>query len=132
MPHNKIDENEIYLINLEPILTKTLNEFLINLGYKVWIFPSIRKLLCNIQNHDKTKMLIIIYLGSQNGMSITYIQQIHELCSHALFIIVSDDPPKLSVEQALSFGVFGYLHKPISLAELELLLIRIREKNLSI
>ena len=40
-------------------------------------------------------------------------------------LVVTQDGPTLSPEEALSYGVHGYLRKPLSLYELELALIRL-------
>lgn len=118
----------IYLVDNEPIVTKTLQEFLNNLGYTVNSLNSINGLLDIFKKEPKTIRLVIVDINIFRKNEAAIMCEVHQQYPDTYFVIVTDSPPNLSTEEAINYGVYGYLHKPIYLTELELLLIRLAER----
>ena len=90
---------------------------------------SITRLQQNFKNDFKNKTVVITDINIFKGSHTGNIKKIHQQYPDIFFIVVTNNPATLSTEEALSYGIYGYLHKPISLAELELILLRIYEKD---
>jgi DNA-binding NtrC family response regulator len=120
---------KIYLIINERIMTQTLKEFLTNLKYEVLILNSISELLNICKKKPELKGLVIIEENTFRGEEKAIIRKIHKQYSNIFFIVITATTPDFSIEEAIAYGIYGYLHKPISLLELELLLVRLNEKR---
>lgn len=118
----------IHLIIKEKIITQTLTEFLTELKYKVSTFDSISELVKNFTKKQEIKELVIIEDVTFRGEEKAIIRRIHDQYSDVLFVVITSNIPDISTKEAISYGIYGYLHRPISLAELELLLVRLYEK----
>ncbi|RQW09438.1 response regulator [candidate division KSB1 bacterium] len=120
---------KIYLILNEKLITQTLDEFLSRLDYQVITLHSIEELHQVLRNQSKDGALIICGQRCFRGSEQAIIRNLYEQNHRVHFIVITEDAPELSMPEAISLGIYGYLHKPISLAELELLLVRLNEKN---
>ncbi len=120
---------KIYLIIKEKIITQTLEEFVTSLGYQVITLPSMDKLLETFKNDSLRKALVISEESFFQGKERSIIRKIHKQCPSLLFVLITENRPIFSTLEAMSVGIYGYLHKPISLAELELLLVRLSERR---
>ncbi len=118
----------IYLVDNEPLVTKTFQEFIKNLGYRVVSLNSVHDLLYNLEKSHTSIRLVIMDIGIFRGQDVAIIREVRRRYADIYFLIIISGPPILSTEEAISYGVYGYLHKPIYLAELELLLLRIIKK----
>ncbi len=118
----------IYLVDNEPLVTKTLQEFIKNLGYRVVSLNSVHELLDNLEKNHTSMRLVITDISVFRGKEVAIIREVRRRYADIYFLIIISGPPILSTEEAISYGVYGYLHKPIYLAELELFLIRLYEK----
>ena len=122
----------IYLFDDEPIITITLQDFLSDLGHEVVSFGSTYELLDHLEKSPEPVDLIISDLHVPNGNGITLIREVHKRYPDiSIMIIMGHDGPTLSTNEAISYGVYTYLHKPIRLSELELLLVRLSESRAS-
>lgn len=120
---------KIYLIIREKIITRTLVEFLTSLGYQVITLSSMDKLLEIFNNDANATGLVISEQSSFRRPDRSIIKKIHKLYPSLLFVVIIDNWPIFSIKEAISLGIYGYLHKPISLVELELLLVRLKERR---
>jgi len=122
---------KIYLIIKEKIITQTLEEFVTSLGHQVITLPSIDELLETFKNDSQRKALVISEESLFRKQARSTIRKIHKQHPSLLFVVITENRPIFSTKEAMSFGIYGYLHKPISLAELELLLVRLSEKKVA-
>ena len=109
----------ICLVNDEMIIAKVLRDFLLDLGHEViYVVPACELLGSLEQEVD----LIIGEFHMTEGDTIAMLNDIHKRHSEITVIIITDDGPTLSTDEAISYGVCGYLHKPIRFSELDFLL----------
>ena len=119
---------KIYLIIQEKIITQTLQEFLTRLDYRVISLQAIDELLEIFKSDSQGNVLVICEESFFRGQERSVIRKIHKQYPNILYMVITENRPIFSLKEAISFGIYGYLHKPISLAELELLLVRLKEK----
>ena len=117
---------QIYLIDNELIVLKTLQRFLNDLGHDVDSFKSVSEFLNKkIQMNGNIDVIIVdLKMPKQDG--IRMIRTIHDKCPNSDVIVMSSILP---FQEAILHGVYSYLQKPIYFDELELILARIAEKQ---
>ena len=71
--------------------------------------------------------LIIADVVLHKGRTPPIVEAIHARFPAVPILLISSAGEVLRSEEAMKNGIFGYLHKPISLSELELMLERIKE-----
>jgi DNA-binding NtrC family response regulator len=71
--------------------------------------------------------LIIADAECPKSRFLSFVEDIHTRFPAIPIVLVSSTGKVLLPEDAIRNGVYGYLHKPVSLAELELMLVRIDE-----
>jgi len=120
---------KIYLVVNEKIISRTMYEFLININYDVLTLNSTSELLEILNSKTESQGLVIIEENTFRGEEKSIMKRIHTKFSNTFFIIIVTNTPEFTINEALSYGIYGYLHRPISLAELELLLIRFAGKR---
>lgn len=118
---------KVLLIDHNPLVLKTIGDFLTDLGHEVHREDS------NYHSSPDGNMgspdLIIIDPASPRRQSLNIIRSVHELHPQADIVIMSDPEFTLDTPDAITQGVFSYLFKPVRLNELELLLTRVNEKR---
>jgi CheY-like chemotaxis protein len=75
--------------------------------------------------------LILVDTGAPREMEEQIVRQIHYRFPGADIILMSGGKATISHQCAIASRVFGYLHKPVRLAELELDLARIKESRIN-
>ena len=115
----------IGIVSNSSLLHLTLRSFLQDLGYEVVSFkPSDfrGKLWDSLANVDVTIV--------PQSVGKTMIREIAKQNPNTKMVILRDaDGVGLSVEEALRYGVYIYLHHPIHLDELELILARLMPQD---
>ena len=109
----------------ESIVTQTLRGFLADLGHQVVAVSSPHELLDRLASHP----VDLVITDLQMPGDIEPIREVHQQHPDVAVVMMTAGHPPLSMEEALSCGVYAYLHKPISLIELELLLVRLAERD---
>jgi two-component system, NtrC family, response regulator HydG len=115
----------IYIIDNEQIVIKTLQGFLIDLGHKVVTFNSPLHLINTKEKNSNPVDLILIGLNLPNDEGVILIQAIRKMYPDTAIVIMTGYGPVLPHEDALAYGILSYLTKPVRLGELELLLERL-------
>jgi DNA-binding response OmpR family regulator len=110
------------MISDTPIITKTLQSFLTDLGYEVTTVNFFEREGLSDKISNSIDVVII-----SHGAYATIIRNIRKQNSEARIVIIKGNGGTLTTREALAYGVYAYLHKPINLQELELLLIRLAE-----
>jgi len=118
---------QVYLIIKEKIITQTLQEFITNLEYKVCVLDSVSELLNILKREGESKATVIIEENVFKGKEKKFIEKMAKQFNQLNIIMITDNRPEISIKEAISHRIFGFLHKPISLLELELLLVRMTE-----
>ena len=119
----------IYLIDQNELELKVVNDFLTSTGCKVNCFESTAQLSGARDQLGTNVDLILVDPGVAKEDHRREIEAIHSLYPGADIVIMSAEDSSLSLEQAMEHGVYSYLNKPFRLAELELLVARIKEKR---
>lgn len=112
----------------DQIVSRTLNEFLSELGHEAIALGSGCGLLKEMEDCALHGDLIITELNPNRKVDIQLIHDLHKRYPDAPFILATDTGSILPSTMAISCGVYAYLRKPISLAELELMLSRLEVK----
>jgi len=126
---NGLKKMQICIFLDDHIITDTLQEFLSDLGHEVICFHIGYDFLEEMEGCALKGDLIITELTPDGKIDNKVICEIHQRHSNAPVILVTDTGSILSPEMAISCGVHAYLRKPISFAELELLLARLADKS---
>ena len=115
----------IFIACEEQIVAKTFRDFLSDLGHDVVCFKSVCELLDEQEKRSGWADLIIIdpHAGNRNDTNLLY--EVHKWSPEVPIIVTTTHESILPPDEAISYGVYAYLRKPISLAELELLLSRL-------
>ena len=113
----------------DQVLSGTLNEFLSELGHEVFSLGSGCSLLEEMTECALCGNLIITELNPNQRVNIQLIHELHKQHPDAPIVLVTDIGSILPSSMAISFGIYAYLRKPISLSELELLLTRLEMKD---
>lgn len=116
----------IYIVDKEFIVIRTLKALLCDLGHDVVSFNSVDTLLQNQKKENGFVDVIIIDLNIPKDEGIRIISKIHKKYPRTDIVIMSSILP---FQEAILYGVFSYLKKPIHFDELELILARISEKS---
>jgi DNA-binding NtrC family response regulator len=116
----------IYLVSNEPIIGKTLQNFLSNLGHEAVPIKSACELLEKLWNESQPDVIIGDFYISEDR-AVTLIRELHKRYPDTAIVPMTVDKPIISAQEAISYGVYAYLRKPIHLYELELLLVRLSE-----
>ena len=124
-PISETHRMRICLVGEESIATQTLQEFLSDLGHNVISVRSSHELLDQLKFRSADVMIANLGMAGND----TWIREVHRRYPEVAIVLMTTGHPSLSAEEALSYGVYAYLHKPISLAELELLLVRLSERH---
>ena len=119
----------ICLLNNESIVATTLQSFLFDLGYEVVSVASVSELLDHPEEIRQPLDLIISDFPIPGAHGLTQIGEVHRQYPDVPIVMMTDKRPRCSSREAISNGVYAYLRKPISLGELELLLVRVSERR---
>jgi len=117
----------LYIIDYEFIVSTTLRAFLTDLGHEVGCIHSVCDLMGCIESDPKRADVIIVdmLVFNRGGP----LREVHQRYPDIALVIMADVGAFLSSDEALLCGVYAYLRKPISLRELELLLVRLGESR---
>ena len=117
----------IFIFDTNSIISKTLSDFMTDLGYKVIITKSTSQLLLYLESNDHPLRIIILENNIfRRDLSIG-LSEVHRRYPNTYFALITDSPSNLSLQEAILYGVYSYFRKPIYLTELELLLFRFSE-----
>lgn len=119
----------IYLMDRNVLLCQTLREFLMDLGHDVSVASSFNDLLALMGQPHPEGDLLLLGWAQVHGTLLRLLRDLHRRCANLPVVIVIDTEAILPVEEAVECGVYGYLRKPIRLAELELLLVRLADRR---
>ena len=117
---------KIYIISGETIVTKTLQDYLSDLGHEAVSMSSAHLLLDILEAIPKPPDLIIAELSALSGAN-TALRKVARWYPDIPIVIMVGHGPVPPADKAISYGVCAYLQKPPRLAELELLLVRLSE-----
>ena len=120
----------IALIGCEALLTTTLAEFLSALGHEVLSFHSVGELLQAPSDGSPPPEIIIsrsAFTGNRDFDALRALH--HRYPDSALVLYMSALSHSLQVDKALECGLHAYLHEPLNLCELELVVTRLAESR---
>lgn len=119
----------ICMVEEDQIVAKTLEEFISSIGHHVVVHNMVNGLLDWLEKDHLPPDIIIINIQPENTVRIRKIIEVHKRYFDAPIIAIINRGSVLSTETAISCGVYAFLRKPISFAELELILIRLSERK---
>lgn len=117
----------ICLISDEPINASVMEEHLLSLGHNA--LSAIYTDDGSLQEHPADKPdLFLVGLPAPGAAAVRKLGCLHERYPQVPIVLITDRYCTLSASSARACGVYAYLHKPIHLEELELLLLRLEEQ----
>ncbi len=117
----------ICMVEEDQIVAKTLEEFISSIGHHVVVHNMVNGLLDWLEKDHSRPDLIIVGLQPENKVHIRKIIEVHKRYPDVPIIAMINRISVLLKDVAISCGVYSFIRKPISFAELELLLIRFSE-----
>lgn len=117
----------IYLLNQDRLIQQTLINFLRKLGHDVIPFDSACSLLKAAQADSESIDLLLAESDEPWRNEDKLLKNFHEFFPSTPIILISDPLLSSSAVILVSQGVHAMLRKPVSLKELELLIIRISQ-----
>ena len=120
-----INQPRVFLIINEKIINQILEEFLRNLNYEVCGLGSISELINILRIEQLSRVMVIIEENAFTGKEKVFVRKIIKQFKQLFFIVITNNRPGLSIKEAISNRIYGFLHKPNSLLELELFLTRL-------
>jgi len=115
----------IYLQNDDRIVGQTIQAFLSRLGYHVIPFqdgPSLWELL---KDYMGCNAVVIVGLNLFRQTDTSLLRALHQQYPELSVVLLTEAGSVLPTMEALACGVYGFLHQPLHLTELELMLYRI-------
>ncbi|OGV62864.1 MAG: hypothetical protein A3K19_26150 [Lentisphaerae bacterium RIFOXYB12_FULL_65_16] len=119
----------IWIIDSDWLVTRTLQEFLTELGHEVESLPGEQRLADLLEKESEPVDLVIMDLCTEDALEKTRLRRIHERFPSLRVIAVPKHNSVLPTEEALAHGIHAFLHRPVQLAELELMLVRLAENH---
>ena len=117
----------ICVIHSNKLVSDTLDCFLTSLGNQVKIFTYDGQRQETVSQYSYWADLIIADLEHGKREYLSALEEIHAIFPAVPILFMSATGENIRSEEAVKNGVLGCLHKPLSLSELELLLVRISE-----
>ena len=119
----------VAVVDGSELVRLVIEQFLIDLGHDAVSYGSPEELLSGPKNGALGLDSVIVDIEAFCGDQGALMRRIHDRHPDAAIVIMRSTEPPLPVGQAVSDGVYGYIHKPVRLAELELTLIRLAEDD---
>ena len=113
---------KIIVIDREPIIASTLQDFLEDVGHEVRVIQSPDELFTNSDYADFHADVVLTETQQPPSSAQARIDAIANRYPRAAIFEMDNAPSLYDTERTLSRGVFGYVRKPIRLSELDLLL----------
>lgn len=121
----------IYLVEEENIVKRIIRDFLTELGHEVVVINVPYNLPDSLsKNLHPVDLIIMDFPATDRETTVRMIRELHERRPEIPFVLRASSVV-LSADEAVQCGVYAYLHKPVRLAELELLLTRLSERRSS-
>ena len=117
----------IGLVEEKSIVRNTLQDFLTDVGHTVLICNALDDLPDVLDHSPHSVDLILTDLVPANGKLTALMRSLHGRYPEVPFVLITGSNDILLPSEAIRCGVHAYLHKPIRLAELELMLLRLSE-----
>jgi len=114
--------NSILIVDDEPIVRESINDWLKEAGYKVAMAETVEEAIKMIGQQDFSVMVLDIRLPGQTGL--TVLREVKTQRPWIKCIIITAYPSSETTEEAQKLGVIDYLVKPVAPDDLEK---RIRE-----
>ena len=122
----------IYLVEEKNVVRNTLQDFLTDLGHTVSVFDALDDLPDALDQHPDSVDLILTDLVPINGRLTALLRELHKRHPDIPFVLIPASNDVLLASEAIRCGVYAYLHRPIRLAELELMLLRLSEMRTNV
>jgi len=117
----------VLILDDEGIVTMALGHFLEDIGHNVESASTVRELEFRKGKTLSQIGIVLVGINGDRESALQMMEEVREHCPDADLVIMSRDGSVVSLNQALSNRVFGYLKKPVRLAELELMIKRMDE-----
>jgi DNA-binding response OmpR family regulator len=115
----------IYLITEEPILAATVGQHFGGLAYSVTNCGDADEAIAAHAACGQSCDALLVDIAGPDQVARTLLNRLHDGFPGTPIIVMLTNGTTLTSEAALSLGVQAYLRKPISLRELELVLLRL-------
>ncbi|MBU2512252.1 hypothetical protein KJ966_13020 [bacterium] len=126
-----VEKQQVFICITDKILKNTVHDFLLDLNYSALTIHSLEELLHGERSMALSKFIVIMEQRGEIKKSVSDLRQIHECYTNSYVIVLNDGKIDLTAEEFLSCGIYGFLKKPLHLIELELMLIRVFENQIT-
>ena len=116
----------VYLQDDDRIVGKTIQTFLSRLGYHVIPFQNWPGLWELLKEYSGSNAVVIVGLNFFRQTDTSLLRVLHQQYPELPVILLTEDGSVLPTTESLACGVYGFLHQPLRLTELELMLYRLR------
>jgi DNA-binding NtrC family response regulator len=117
----------IYLCGEELVIIHTLSDFLTDLGHNTSYVFSEDHLLNFFFEQRPDPDVIVLDLGITKTDSTELLHKVNDRFPKVPIICICNMGSHLNPDEAIEKGVHAYLRKPVSLAELEIILLRLAD-----
>jgi DNA-binding NtrC family response regulator len=121
----RVQSMQIIIFSNDSLLNEVLMDYLTDRGHRVTNFEAFPELNKMLQKNGSEPDLLLIDCNMEHVRKFIPIKQWHQSFPYIPIIFITPISGVLPVDEALTYGVYAYLRKPVSLSELELLLNRI-------
>jgi len=115
----------VYVAHSNPLARGTLTEFLNELGYEVVAASSLGPIESELRLAAEERGALVLEMAQIDPRGRTRLKAMHQQHPGIAVVVVKGNGRTLSAREAVDCGVHGYLDRTMSLAELELALLRI-------
>lgn len=110
------DKKQIYIIDDDELVSRSLGTFLGTLGFKVKAFTSAEEFFSAVSTDDPGFLILDIHMPGLNGWAT--LQRLYSSGSKRPVIVITADKNGGLREMALKTGAVGFFQKPINDQEL--------------
>ena len=119
----------VLVVAEDDVVRGMIDDFLTDLGHMVSPVKSLVDLPQALTQGAGAVDVVIVPLPARNEWARRLIHGVHRSYPKAALVAMTPQGSVISAREAVSCGVQAYLHMPVRLAELELILIRLAEKK---
>ncbi len=112
----------ICIVGHSDIIEQTLTSFLLDLGHDVTSVTSSDMQHTPELQTDPIQLAIILQYHERS-----LLQEFHRKHPETMIILIEGGMDMLTIDEALNYGVYAFLHLPIRFSELEVLLVRLAQ-----
>lgn len=121
----------IYLIEENELVNHTIHAFLTDRGHEVMAVSTVETLLTGGLQGKRMVDLVVVGVSCADSSAVRLLRKVHAWYP-AVPVVVMTEGGSLSGVEAMAYGVYAYVRKPVRLVELELVILRMEDRGMKI